>query len=676
MGYRKDLQGLRAAAILLVVLYHSNFSIPQKLDFGGGYVGVDVFFVLSGYVVGGVLFRELFATGAISVYRFISRRAARLLPALGLVIAVVLGSAAFTVSLGAIDTTVKTGLAATFFTANLSLWSDSKDYFVSDNAQNPLLHTWSLSLEEQVYIFFILALFTALSLRRKFPKLPRIINPHSVVAVLFASSLTLMFIGPGFGGPGVFYSPFTRGWQFFLGAVVYLFMHERTVSNRLSSKFSSVFVGMGAALILYAAVFFDDSIAYPGAYALLPSVGTAMMITGGSVNPRGYLTRLLGIRPVVWLGNLSYSWYLWHWPFIVFADLWWHGNDEAALAAALLAIVPATLSHRFVEIPFRSRGLTTKRSWLQLVAISFLLPVASASALCMLNNGAFRILEENESFIATIRYEQETIETQVASPSDATEHLDYVLVGDSHAASMAAGLTAAAAEYGKSVGLISQGRGCLLLSGPYTGTPDENCEQWQQEALAKLVSAPIDTVILNGYATGRLTGFNRGNPYPFELTGPEGTPVTDYPTALRFYESGLSSVVSALVESGKKVVLLTTFPDFTRELPTAGPTNRTTIFQVYTGTYPQISVNDIEIVPLEAAQDRNRDLLSIEQEVAARYAEVVSVDLSPEICIRGECRQWRDGTLIYSDLDHITSTEAFRLSKILLTKIDLPNNME
>ena len=669
--FRLDIQGLRAVAVLLVVLYHARFSIPQTLEIGGGFVGVDVFFVISGFVVGGALYRELMTRGRIDPARFITRRAKRLLPALGVVIGVVAAVSVFSVSLEYLEVTAVTALAATFFSANLWLWADSSNYFASDNSQNPLLHTWSLSVEEQFYILFLLALVAAIRLSSRRSDITQSNQFFAVTGTLFLLSLAYSLIQISQDQTTAFYSPFARAWQFLLGVLLYLAIAK--LNQPLNSRVAALTLWLGGfALIVYSAVYFSHDTVFPGFYALVPSIGAALVIVSRVFAPEGIGARVLEMPPLVAVGNISYSWYLWHWPFIVFADFWWTGNDEVALGVAFLALIPAALSFFLIEPPFRRRNLRTTRQRAAFVTLSFLMPAALACSVLLVNERAFQSLEVKEPFLAKIRVEQRQIQGNMSALATVNGRLDFVIVGDSHAATFAQGLSAVADDRDQTVGVISQGKGCLLLKGPYTGTPDEDCGSWQQATLDTLISLDADTIILHGYATGRLTGFNRGAPYQYEISDQDGRQATTLVESLRLYELGLAEVVASLTNSGKKVVILTTLPDFSRTLPTSLPT----AYQVFTSRFPRISEADIEIIPLASAQERNRPLLQIEQRIASQHPGALSVDLSPYSCVDLLCKQWRDDVLVYSDKDHITSVEAFRLSKVLLDLLEENNVTE
>jgi peptidoglycan/LPS O-acetylase OafA/YrhL len=352
---RADIQGLRAIAVLLVVIYHAGLPLP------GGFVGVDVFFVISGFVITAMLMREWADQGRVRFKRFYLRRFLRLTPALALMVTVVAGvSLLLQNPFGAQQTTARTGLGAMLLVANYVIAGATGDYFAADATSNPLLHTWSLSVEEQFYLvfpaLFVLGWTLSRVLRRRL--WPPVILVSLIGGVSFALSVAWTYGSPFadwltsfFGGPQTlaFYSSFTRAWEFAVGALLALLL---TRLPRLP-KWTAVAVGVVGALIIGAsAVLINDSMAFPGVLAGVPVVGTALVLLAGSWHTVG-VSRALSTRPMVAIGDASYSWYLWHWPIIVFAALLFPRQPVALVVAAALSYVPAALSYRFVEQPLR-----------------------------------------------------------------------------------------------------------------------------------------------------------------------------------------------------------------------------------------------------------------------------------------------------------------------------------
>jgi peptidoglycan/LPS O-acetylase OafA/YrhL len=351
---RLDIQGLRALAVLMVVAFHAGLPVP------GGFVGVDVFFVVSGFVITSMLWREWEATGRIRFGAFYVRRFKRLTPALALMVATTALVSSLVLSpLGSQQSAAETGLGAILLSANRVIAGATGGYFDAPAETNPLLNTWSLSVEEQFYLAFpaILAMGWLAARRSRRTKHAAAV----VVGLIAAASLVLADLGAAvstsnwlFG----FYSPVTRAWEFALGALLALLAARLVIRVRAASLgLGLVGAGMlGASLWLI-----SDSTPFPGTWTLLPVIGTVLLILVGTHTPNA-LTRALATRPLVTVGDYSYSIYLWHWPFIVFATVLWPDVSYAPLAAALLSVGPAVASYRWVEEPFRKlNGLARPR---------------------------------------------------------------------------------------------------------------------------------------------------------------------------------------------------------------------------------------------------------------------------------------------------------------------------
>lgn len=388
---RLDIQGLRAVAVLMVVAFHAGLPTP------GGFVGVDVFFVVSGFVITAMLFREQNKTGRIEFGRFYLRRFRRLTPALALMIAVtVVMSSVLLSPLGVQQTAAITGIGAMLLIANAAIARLTGGYFDADAEANPFLHTWSLSVEEQFYLVFpaLIALGWYLARRRKGWRAA----PALLLTTVAAISFCLACVGPTilsllqlhaspFFRPYIpvvqaalgFYSPLTRSWEFGAGALLALALTTTAVKPaRVTFALGLVGVGaLGASLWII-----SPATPFPSAWTLIPVAGTVLLLAAGSSescsNP---VTRALSSAHLVKIGDWSYSIYLWHWPFIVFAKALWPGNPFALLAAAILSVIPAIASYYWVETPIRNlqhlRGLRLVR----IVLTTVFVPVILASSL-------------------------------------------------------------------------------------------------------------------------------------------------------------------------------------------------------------------------------------------------------------------------------------------------------
>ncbi|GAB3604690.1 acyltransferase family protein [Conyzicola nivalis] len=374
---RRDIQGLRAIAVVAVVAFHANLPFP------GGYVGVDVFFVISGFVITAMLLRERQTTGTIRLTTFYVRRFRRLTPALALMVSSTVVVSAFLMSpLWSQQLVTSTAVGAMLLFANFAIAQFSGGYFGIVAETNPLLHTWSLSVEEQFYLAFPILLLLGWRVAR------RIGRPSVVIAVLVAALGAVSFaisigVALGVSFPYVpsallgFYSPVGRVWEFAAGALL------AAIATRiwLPTKTVGTVTGItGIALIAVSVLAFTDSTVFPGPATVVPVLGTVLVLYAGlgSVNP---ISRLLGARPLVAIGNISYSWYLWHWPMIVFAELIWPGELWGPILAATVSLGPAVASYHFVERPLRKPVRSSKRRLTALVAVTLIVPLTLAATL-------------------------------------------------------------------------------------------------------------------------------------------------------------------------------------------------------------------------------------------------------------------------------------------------------
>ena len=349
---RADIQGLRALAVIVVLVFHAGLPLP------GGFVGVDIFFVLSGFVITQVLLREWNETGKIRFGSFYLRRFRRLTPALALMVTCTVAFSLLVLSpLGPLQTAAKTGLGAMLLSANAVIANLTGQYFDAPAETNPLLNTWSLAVEEQFYLLFpaILAIGWAVGRRMRNPK----VFPLLLVTGIAIASFLLSMTGSTSAHPENlswllgFYSPLTRAWEFAAGAL--LVLGAVVIPQHIkAAKNLALFLGVtGLTMVAASLWLISGSTPFPGVWTLLPVIGTVLLLVAGtaSTNP---VSRALSCHPMVKIGDWSYSIYLWHWPFIVFAVAIWPKSPIAGVAAAVLSFLPAMVSYIFLEKPVRS----------------------------------------------------------------------------------------------------------------------------------------------------------------------------------------------------------------------------------------------------------------------------------------------------------------------------------
>ena len=345
MRFRSDIEGLRAVAIMLVVAAHAG--IP---GLAGGFIGVDVFFVLSGFLITGQLVEEATSTGRIELLQFYVRRLRRLLPALLLMLLTVGWVSAWLISPAEQDDQVAAMQLAAFWLSNFHFaWSDL-DYFSPGSQTNLYLHTWSLGVEEQFYLVWP-ALVLWLSVRHCETGTARLkIGMAAVLIASLAGCIILTQSAPLLA----FYMMPPRAWQFAAGAMAWLLFAQPSQLQSSVARAAPV-LGVGGLLtILASSLLLDDGRAYPGAWAILPTLGAVLVLAGYRPNARPAAFRLLSIPPLQWIGRISYSWYLWHWP-ILLLGFSFTGSNELGFRVFLvgLSVLVAALSHTLVEAPMR-----------------------------------------------------------------------------------------------------------------------------------------------------------------------------------------------------------------------------------------------------------------------------------------------------------------------------------
>jgi peptidoglycan/LPS O-acetylase OafA/YrhL len=350
LHFRPDLEGLRAVAVVLVLLYHAG--VP---GFGGGYVGVDVFFVLSGFLITGLIDRELEATGTFSFATFYARRARRLLPAAGFVLIVTLVASVLILPAYRLPAIRDDVVSAGLYVSNLRFGLAETDYFQAIADPSPVLHYWSLSVEEQFYVLWpavLVGLSVGLAGLAGLGAMAGAAGRGRRVALgVFGIGLLSLVAAAwltGVSQPWAFYLLPTRAWELAAGGLVALGLARLRALTRPAGAIATV-IGIGA--IVVAALRFDESTATPGIPALLPAAGALLVIVGGLPSPVPGPSRLLALAPFRFLGRISYSLYLWHWPILLLGTT--VVGPGWGIPLALLAVPVAAASHRWIEEPFR-----------------------------------------------------------------------------------------------------------------------------------------------------------------------------------------------------------------------------------------------------------------------------------------------------------------------------------
>ena len=338
MQYRAEIDGLRALAVLPVILFHAGFEW-----FSGGFVGVDVFFVISGYLITTIIISEM-AEGKFSIVNFYERRARRILPALFFVMAACLPFAWLWLTPGNLKDFGQSLVAVSTFSSNILFWLES-GYFDTAAELKPLLHTWSLAVEEQYYIFFPIFLMLTWRLGIKWILI--------LLSIIFFISLGIAQWGAYKSPKAAFFLLPTRGWELLIGVFTAFYLKYNThLKSHILNQALSL---LGFCLIVYSIIAFDKTTPFPSLYALVPTIGTGLLIL--CAVPKTFIHKILSLKFIVGIGLVSYSAYLWHQPLLAFARnrLLGDASDLILIALCITSLVMAWFSWKFVEGPFRSR---------------------------------------------------------------------------------------------------------------------------------------------------------------------------------------------------------------------------------------------------------------------------------------------------------------------------------
>lgn len=653
-GFRPDVQALRGLAVLIVVLFHAEFLLP------GGFVGVDVFFVISGFVIGRQLFGEFTKSDRLSFGSFYSRRARRILPPLAVMLTAVMLLSPLLAPIGAAGVTDRTGIAAALFSANAYLYKVAAGgYFFPSAALNPLLHTWSLSVEEQFY--FVIPALLAVAWRLGAGRRRSLRSSRVFVVALVVVSLGLCVlsssaarIGPIRGLDFAFFSPFTRAWEFGIGLGLVVLPARWLRPNR--RWWLAIVVGV--ALIGVAAIGFSESTRFPGWFALVPVLGTALVIAGGTGLGSAAGSTHVALRPMIWLGDISYSWYLWHWPVIVFAGAFWPEAGKAALlVAAVVSLVPAWFSYRFLEQAIRARPSRRAVTVVLLTATCIALPIIAAVLSQPIARRISRV-DEVAGYQHQIRSHIDwtskcgnrvplgrrtttkcTWEAGPGSPS-------VVLIGDSNAGHFSEAMIGAAQANGASLE-IATASSCPFVDARIIrgGVAQSLCGAFVRGSLDELLRNPPSLVVIANatdlYATDRSLRFVDAG----------GTSLgSDSESA---FTAALSRTIEQLRDAGTKVVVVNVVPR-PDEWESRRCSNIALIVKQQACGFGNFAPSDDARLAIGTAVESGATGLA--------GAELWSFNTA--ICPEDRCVAFDDGVLTWKDWGHISVAESEALATI------------
>lgn len=613
--YRPDIDGLRAIAVIAVMLFHGRQS-----GFPGGFVGVDIFFVISGYLIGRIVLSQVEA-GKFSLLTFYDRRVRRIIPPLLATIAATLVMAYFLLLPEQFEGLGFEVLAAAVFVSNIWFWRQS-GYFHPESATQPLLHSWSLSIEEQFYLFFPAMILAAFLLSRR-------AAVAAVVAVLFVSfalSAALVAYVPS----AAFFLLPTRAWELLVGVLLAASLVKAPRTPTLANGAAII----GLLLMTGAILWFDETMPFPGALAAIPVAGAALCIWAGAT--RCAVSRALSARPLVFVGLISYSLYLWHWPVYVAARHRFATPELTGWQAAgcmLLSTLMAVVSVRFVEAPFRDRRTMPARRAYPILGAGLVL-VCAAAALAILSAGApgrfsaatLRLAAGAMDFspvgerCRNLAFDAAWRDCRIGAEGEPS----FLLWGDSHAAALTPAIAWTAARAGRT-GVLIESDGCFPVFGlsqdEMTRIDRDRCRVRSRELARFLVAHPeLKTVIM----TAR---WYRGEEYsPVRLA------------------AALGSTVDWLRQHQRDAVLIAGLPVPESDVP----------WRLATAS---IAGGD----PAPFVHPRLDGALYRRVSQLAREGQLKTIMLAPALCRGERCRASFDGRSLFIDDNHLSAFAAQRL---------------
>lgn len=647
--YRADIDGLRAIAVLSVLLFHAGVGA-----FSGGFVGVDIFFVISGYLITTIIHREVEA-GNFSVTRFYERRFRRILPAAVVVVIAVLVIGELLFPLHHQDSLARSAVAAALFSSNIFFFLES-GYFADPASTLPLLHTWSLAVEEQFYLVFpLVMLLIAKFGRRRYSAWLLVLTVVSLVSCVVVTESSMS---------AAFYLSHNRAWELLAGGLLAI-----NAIPALQDQRKREFVSLTGILMLALSVLsFSELTIFPGLAALLPVLGTAMLIHAGA-HGQTVVGRCLSVRPLVFVGLISYSLYLWHWPVVVFAQ--YYSVVELTPASTILVLCTsfslAVVSWRYVETPFRKKQLVAEPRQMLRVSAAATFALVAVGMVGIYGQG----VPEQDSHNSVMHYEEndpewlrwgECEDKSRALGSDGKpcaigsvgEVPSFIFWGDSHGMSLASAVDRSAALNGLA-GELVVASGCPPLD-KIVRQGRATCDAFNTDVLAYLAAHDeISTVIMAARWTFIVSGdyVKREESYALKLIDLQATQPDDTDNA-SVLEIGLRRTIERLQELGKNVVLVGPVPEIGYDVPSA----------TFVALKTNRDVNALISPTVSEHEKRNSKVTAIFDGLQGNTAVSAIVYPSEYLCDPDYCKVAIGNSPLYRDDNHLSTSGSKYLARM------------
>ncbi len=630
LTYRPEVDGLRAIAVLPVILFHAGIA-----GFAGGYVGVDVFFVISGYLITSILLGELSA-GRFSLRTFYERRARRILPALTVILLVSAVAGWRWMTPAEFKAFCASAMSVLWFSSNVLFWRES-GYFDQMTEYKPLLHTWSLAVEEQYYLLFPLLMWALWRFGRR-----RLV--FVLVAIALLSFGICEYCAVHYPAPNFYLAP-PRAWELMIGSLLAIASFSRGPDLGLRRPVRQWGAAAGLTLLVGAIVLMDNHTPFPSHYTLLPVIGTALLIACGT--PDTTVGRALSMRPVVQVGLISYSAYLWHQPLLAFGRILAETPPTVAVRLGLCALTLALawLTWRYVEAPFRDRRRFSAR-WIFTATAVLIVAGTSAAALGFWQDGFVARFPQLPSgwtpgrwdcAVPTRGLDQQICQPTIQTFASTAGPRRILFVGDSLLMSMTDSIRDASARTGVPVHISARTACPILVDTTFVGDdnrPDLPCiafnRAWPEFVRRHRITDVVIISAFNRY-------FDRGNAgLMSELLG------SDPPRLRASLSRAFAHTVKTLADSGARVTFVGQVPDFAMRADRG--IHRLLVQQVRAGMTPRIEMSRTQ---------HEADCAAFRE--AVRQAGGAILDTSPLWCTAQSCSPIIDGRCFYADSFHLAA---------------------
>ena len=642
VSYRADIDGLRAIAVMSVVLNHAGISL-----FSGGFIGVDIFFVISGYLITTILIREVDAH-EFSIARFYERRIRRIYPALFTTLFFTLIATLILYDAQSLMAFSKSIITTTFFFSNVHFWTEA-GYFEGEAQLKPLLHTWSLAVEEQYYIFFpLLVMFIGRYFR---PKISHILT--GIALISFGWNIYELQNDPS----GAFYFAHLRAWELLIGSVLAL----NPISINTKPIIRNILSLIGLGMITAPIFLYSDNTIFPGFAAAIPAFGTALIIYSGIKDPT-FIHKLLSLSPLVFVGQISYSLYLWHWPLTKFTT--YYAIEKLTRPERILLLIVifiiSTLSWHFIEKPFRTKTLHIKRNNIFLYAASIMTVTAVIGFFIYANKGFPN--QENEDQVSykdqAEKYSGCDFGNAVNSGllkfcplGTTTQDASFLLWGDSHAGAQAEAIQISASQKG-AAGLLTYDSGCPPLLGIKTDK-NKGCVDFNNRVMEHIENHPeLNTILLAGRWAFFAEGIGYKENKKIELEDTLSEPFRGSTNATLF-QTGLNRTVEKLLALDRKVIIISQVPEINHDVPSA----------FYIAQRTGRDVNKIISPSLDEYLSRNKKVFLAINSIQENN-NIQVIDPWKALCNEQQCSVVIDETSLYMDANHLSFFGAEYISHI------------